>query len=145
MANSKTPRRPPATKPASKHTNRPSNTGSVLAGLFLLALVPATVLADVPTLAAAAYFLMSTVTFTAYALDKQFAREGRWRISESTLLGLALFGGWPGALLAQDLLRHKTKKASFRVALWVTVVLNLSLLAVANSHFRFLFNVGRLS
>ncbi len=145
MANRNAPRRSPTRKLVSKNARRPSNTGPILAGSFLLALVPATLLAYVPILAAAAYFLLSTITVAAYALDKQFAREERWRISESTLHGLALFGGWPGALLAQRLFRHKTTKPAFRVVLWVTVVLNLSLLVVANSHLRFLCKFGRLS
>jgi uncharacterized membrane protein YsdA (DUF1294 family) len=41
----------------------------------------------------------------------------------------SLVGGWPGALLAQGLLRHKSKKASFQVAFWMTVVANVGLMA----------------
>jgi uncharacterized membrane protein YsdA (DUF1294 family) len=43
---------------------------------------------------------------------------------EQTLHVFALLGGWPGALVAQRWLRHKSKKASFQVAFWVTVVVN---------------------
>jgi uncharacterized membrane protein YsdA (DUF1294 family) len=39
---------------------------------------------------------------------------------------LGLIGGWPGAIVAQQLLRHKTSKRSFRIAFWVTVVLNIA-------------------
>jgi uncharacterized membrane protein YsdA (DUF1294 family) len=39
---------------------------------------------------------------------------------------LGLIGGWPGAIVAQQLLRHKTSKASFRLAFWATVVLNIA-------------------
>ena len=70
------------------------------------------------------YVCLSVLTFLAYKLDKSAAQNGRWRKQESTLHMLALAGGWPGALLAQQLLRHKSKKASFRMMLWVTVIVN---------------------
>lgn len=53
----------------------------------------------------------------------------RQRISEQALLLLGLFCGWPGGLLAQRLLRHKSSKASFQRKFWLTVVLNLALAA----------------
>ncbi|SIQ13346.1 cold shock and DUF1294 domain-containing protein [Pseudacidovorax sp. RU35E] len=71
------------------------------------------------------YVGASAVCFAAYALDKSAARAGRWRTPESTLLMLGLLGGWPGAILAQQYLRHKSSKASFRKALWGTVVANV--------------------
>ena len=46
-------------------------------------------------------------------------------MSESTLLAVGLFGGWPGAIVAQQLLRHKSSKVSFRLAFWATVVMNI--------------------
>ena len=70
---------------------------------------------------AAFYGIASLVAFVAYALDKSAARHGRWRTPESTLHGLGLVGGWPGALLAQQLLRHKSSKPSFVAAFWATV------------------------
>ncbi len=72
-----------------------------------------------------AYLGMSLVAFLAYAFDKSAAVSGRWRTAEMTLHLLSLFGGWPGALLAQQLLRHKTSKHSFVVAFWFTVVVNM--------------------
>jgi uncharacterized membrane protein YsdA (DUF1294 family) len=74
---------------------------------------------------AAIYLGTSVVTFVIYAVDKSAARSGRWRVSESTLLSIGLVGGWPGAVLAQQLLRHKTKKLSFGRAFWATVLLNV--------------------
>ena len=71
------------------------------------------------------YFVASIVAFLAYGFDKAAARQKRWRTSESTLHLLGLAGGWPGALLAQQLLRHKTSKPSFIVAFWVTVAANI--------------------
>ena len=70
------------------------------------------------------YGIVSTVAFFAYALDKNAAQNGRWRISEGLLHLLSLAGGWPGAILAQQTFRHKTKKASFRFVFWITVLLN---------------------
>ncbi|WP_065187565.1 DUF1294 domain-containing protein [Shewanella woodyi] len=77
-----------------------------------------------PSFSPLIYLLMSTITFIAYALDKSAARKGRWRTKESTLQLMALLGGWPGALLAQSWLRHKSQKVSFRVTLWCMIVLN---------------------
>lgn len=71
------------------------------------------------------YLGMSFVTFVAYALDKRAASSSGWRLSEGSLLALGLAGGWPGAVLAQQLLRHKTVKMSFQVVFWVTVAVNV--------------------
>ncbi|MFT5789845.1 MAG: uncharacterized membrane protein YsdA (DUF1294 family)/cold shock CspA family protein [Shewanella sp.] len=77
-------------------------------------------------LAALIYVLgISSVTFIAYALDKRAARQQRSRAKESRLHLLALLGGWPGALIAQQLLRHKSAKTPFKVLLWITVLLNI--------------------
>ena len=51
-------------------------------------------------------------------------------MSEQTLLTLSLLCGWPGALVAQQVFRHKTRKRSFRRVFWGTVTLNVLLLAV---------------
>ena len=68
------------------------------------------------------YVLLSLVTIGVYSWDKTAAKDDRWRTAESTLLGLGLLGGWPGALLAQRMLRHKTQKPSFQRAFWFTVI-----------------------
>jgi uncharacterized membrane protein YsdA (DUF1294 family) len=73
---------------------------------------------------AAFYLAASVVAFAVYAADKSAARAGRRRTPENTLLLLGLLGGWPGALVAQQTLRHKTKKRGFLAAFWVSVVLN---------------------
>ncbi len=78
-------------------------------------------------LAGLAYGLMSLLTFTVYAIDKSAARRGARRVPERSLHLLALFCGWPGALLAQQLLRHKTVKPAFRLVFWSTVLGNLAL------------------
>lgn len=65
------------------------------------------------------YVVMSAVTFAAYWRDKSAARANRWRTAEATLQLLSLLGGWPGALIAQQTLRHKTRKLSFQVVFWL--------------------------
>lgn len=75
----------------------------------------------------ASLFLCSAVTVVLFGWDKQRARQGRRRIPEKTLLGLAFLGGWPGALFAQRAFRHKTQKVSFRIILWSLIALHLSL------------------
>ncbi len=75
---------------------------------------------------AALYIGLSIVTFHAYAIDKRAAKQERRRTPESTLHLLGLAGGWPGALLAQQLMRHKTAKSSFVAMFWLTVALNMA-------------------
>lgn len=67
----------------------------------------------------------SVIAFVAYAVDKARASRNAWRISEANLHILALCGGWPGALAAQHLLRHKNRKQEFQVTFWGTVALNI--------------------
>ena len=77
----------------------------------------------------ATYALASLACFGAYAMDKSAARSRSRRTPERSLLLLGLVGGWPGALLAQRMLRHKTAKTSFQVKFWLTVVANIGVLA----------------
>lgn len=74
---------------------------------------------------AAMYLLASLACFAMYALDKSAARRGRRRTPESRLLLAGLAFGWPGGLLAQRWLRHKSSKPSFLAKFWCTVLLNI--------------------
>lgn len=74
-----------------------------------------------------AYMAMSLAAFIVYWGDKRAARRGQWRVPERTLHGLALACGWPGALLARQLLRHKSGKRPFAHLFWLTVVANVAL------------------
>lgn len=56
---------------------------------------------------------MSGLCFCAFAWDKYCAVQGLRRVPEKTLLSLAAFGGTPGALIGQRVLRHKTQKQPF--------------------------------
>lgn len=108
---------------------RESHRPTVVVALAFLACVGiSAILTDLPVAVPLAYVFVSLITFIAYALDKSAARNGRWRTSEQTLHLLAIAGGWPGALVAQQALRHKSKKASFRIVFWATVIINIALL-----------------
>lgn len=72
---------------------------------------------------------VNLLTLFFYAIDKNAAEAGRWRTAERTLHGFALAGGWPAAWFAQQLLRHKSSKASFLRVHAATVLLHCALLA----------------
>ena len=71
-----------------------------------------------------AYLGMSLFSIWQYSRDKHNAQSGAWRIPEKQLHAVELLGGWPGALLAQQLLRHKTKKASYQGVFWLIVLVH---------------------
>ncbi|MDX1351958.1 MAG: DUF1294 domain-containing protein [Thiomicrorhabdus sp.] len=71
------------------------------------------------------YLGLSLLTFMVYWADKSAAQDGRWRTPENTLHILALIGGWPGAMIAQQKLRHKTQKQPFLSIFWLTVIANI--------------------
>jgi uncharacterized membrane protein YsdA (DUF1294 family)/cold shock CspA family protein len=70
------------------------------------------------------YFVASIIALFMYWSDKSAARTGRWRTRESSLLLCGLIGGWPGALIAQQLFRHKSSKTKFQISFWGSVVVN---------------------
>ena len=82
------------------------------------------------------YTCASLTAYLQYTLDKAAAQADEQRIPEQKLHAMSVVGGWPGALVGQAVRRHKTKKTSFRVGFWMTVVANLAALAVV----AFLFN-----
>ncbi|MDR6961941.1 uncharacterized membrane protein YsdA (DUF1294 family) [Pseudomonas brassicacearum] len=71
-----------------------------------------------------AYGVVSAVAFLLYWSDKRKARTDAWRTPENVLHAVELAGGWPGALLAQQVFRHKTRKVSFQMAFWFIVLLH---------------------
>ena len=74
---------------------------------------------DLPIMVAGAVFLINCWTVLRFWQDKARAKAGARRIPEADLLGLALIGGSPGALLARRLFRHKTRKQPFSTYLWL--------------------------
>jgi len=97
---------------------------TVVASLFVLFVIAGTLAGRLPPAVIATYGVVSILTFLVYWFDKSAARQGKWRTKESSLLFLGLAGGWPGAVVAQRVFRHKSRKHSFQVAFWVTVVMN---------------------
>ncbi len=97
-----------------------------LAGLAALVAITACALGGyLPRQVGIASLVASIIAFLAYKADKARARRDAWRIPEAHLHLLALCGGWPGALAAQHLLRHKNRKAAFQAIFWGTVGLNI--------------------
>jgi uncharacterized membrane protein YsdA (DUF1294 family)/cold shock CspA family protein len=107
---------------------------AILLFIFLYAALSAS--QGVAHVFAAVYVIASVVTIVVYALDKYSSIRGGWRVSESTLLTLGVLGGWPGAIVAQQAIRHKSNKPSFRRALWATVVLNVAFFVFWHSPWR---------
>ncbi|MGO4762746.1 DUF1294 domain-containing protein [Cupriavidus sp. 2KB_3] len=102
-----------------------------LIGLAALAIIVVGALrGDLPRQAGIVSVLASVIAFLAYADDKARANRKAWRIPEANLHLIALCGGWPGALAAQHLLRHKNRKQAFQVVFWGTVALNIGALVL---------------
>jgi len=106
----------------------------VFAGLAALGLIAGGALVGYfPRQAGIVSLLASLITFFAYADDKTRASRNTWRTPETTLHLLALCGGWPGALAAQHLLRHKNRKRAFQVTFWGTVSVNVGAMVLWQS------------
>ena len=86
------------------------------------------VLRPFPLWVPALYLGASIVTFVAYAVDKKAAVTAGWRrVAGGFVAGARRRScGWPGAIVGQQVFRHKTVKSSFQVAFWLTVLLNLA-------------------
>lgn len=68
-----------------------------------------------------AYCLVSLLSFFMYRSDKRNAQESAQRTPENLLHLTELAGGWPGALIAQQWFRHKTRKASYQTVFWLII------------------------
>jgi len=93
---------------------------SILAGLFHQSYMPLSI--------PAAYGGASLVLFVMYWIDKRAAQRGGQRTAENTLHLFELCCGWPGALMAQQVFRHKTRKGSYQFVFWLAVLANLGAL-----------------
>ena len=80
--------------------------------------------------------ILSCSSFALYGWDKRQAVLARRRVPEQTLHLFDLAGGWPGGLLGQKYFRHKTKKLSFQIRFWLTVLLHLAVVGtIGYNHF----------
>jgi len=93
---------------------------TILAGLFHQGYLPVSIMA--------AYGGVSLAVFVMYSFDKRAAQRGGQRTAEKTLHFFELCCGWPGALLAQQVFRHKTRKGSYQFVFWLAVLANLGAL-----------------
>jgi uncharacterized membrane protein YsdA (DUF1294 family)/cold shock CspA family protein len=100
---------------------------------FAAAITGLTVIGRFPPEITMLYSGMSVGTYLFYAHDKSAAQQKAWRVPERTLQLLAFAGGWPGALAAQHILRHKCSKRAFQWEFWFLVVCNCILLGVMMS------------
>jgi uncharacterized membrane protein YsdA (DUF1294 family) len=78
----------------------------------------------------AVYPLMSLVAYLMYAQDKLAAIRRTWRVPESSLHLVELCGGWPGAYVAQQTMRHKTMKQPYQAIYWLIVLLHVGVAAL---------------
>ncbi|MGM8870066.1 DUF1294 domain-containing protein [Psychrobacter sp. 2Y5] len=93
---------------------------------FYAVLILLAVMGDLSWLIMAWYVVLGILTYITYARDKAAAQNNEWRTPESTLHLLSILGGWVGAMVAQTYLRHKSQKPDFRLAYYLTVVINLA-------------------
>ena len=72
--------------------------------------------------------VINVLTFFIYGIDKRKAKQGNWRISEATLLILAVIGGSIGALLGMEVWHHKTMHKKFKYGLPLILLIQIVLI-----------------
>lgn len=77
------------------------------------------------------FLLANVLTLVIYGVDKMAARKAWRRVPESTLLIFGFVGGWPGAIVGQQVFRHKTQKQPFKTYFIISVILNIAVLVAA--------------
>lgn len=75
------------------------------------------------------FLLINVLTIVIYGADKMAARKGMHRVPEATLLVFGLTGGWPGAIVGQQLFRHKTQKQPFKTYFFLSIVVSIAVMA----------------
>lgn len=106
----------------------------LVSSIFILTLMISVLLKKAFMLEVLYYVAIGIISFGIYAWDKQAAKQDSWRISENMLHILALLGGWIGAGLAQQWLHHKSRKQRFQLVFWLTILVNISVLAMLHLH-----------
>ncbi len=84
------------------------------------------------------FLLANVMTLMIYGMDKMAARKAWRRVPESTLLVFGVIGGWPGAIVGQQLFRHKTQKQPFKTYFIVSVIVSISVIAAIYQLYPFL-------
>lgn len=124
LRSSRPAQRTEARAPQGWHASSRFSYGVLL--LWFILMLSAAVFWSVPRFIWLVYAGLSVLTFMAYWQDKWSAQKGQWRTPEKTLQTMALAGGWPGALLAQQWLRHKSSKTRFQQEFWLMVLINVA-------------------
>ena len=77
-----------------------------------------------------AYYLLgiNAVAFIMYGIDKYKAKKAKWRISEATLLLLAVLGGSIGAWMGMKVWHHKTKHKKFKYGIPAILLIQIALM-----------------
>jgi len=127
IAASGLPLRNPAKARRTKNSrwSQPESRATLGAAVFLGVLTGAAWFDFIEPWAPVLYAIVSSLTFAAYVWDKTRAENAERRVPEITLHLLEILGGWPGALVAQHWLRHKTAKVSYQVVFWLIVAAHL--------------------
>ena len=81
--------------------------------------------------------IINIINFIMFGIDKAKAKKNKWRIPESTLLGLSFLGGALGALIGMRFFRHKTKKKKFTIGIPIFLFINIATIIYG------LFNYGK--
>ena len=78
-----------------------------------------------------AYYLLAinAVTVIVYGIDKYKAKKAKWRISEATLLLLAVLGGSIGAWIGMKVWHHKTMHKKFKYGIPAILLIQIALMA----------------
>lgn len=125
--------KPHVGRPAHRKADAPPGSGAWLAlplmVIYWPALGVAVWLGRLPWWVVPASLFVNLLTFFFYWQDKYAASKSQWRISERSLHLWSVAGGWPGAWFAQQVLRHKSVKASFREVYWATAVFHCAAVA----------------
>lgn len=78
--------------------------------------------------------IINIITFITYGIDKAKARKGAWRITEKTLIGLAVAGGSIGAMAGMSFFHHKTRKPLFKIGIPVILIIEAAAAAWLQTH-----------
>lgn len=70
---------------------------------------------------------VNIVFFILYGVDKYKAKRGKWRISEATLLAMAIIGGSIGAWTGMKVWHHKTMHKKFTIGVPLVFALQVAL------------------
>ena len=75
------------------------------------------------------YYLLAIniVSFFLYGIDKYKAKKNKWRISEATLLMIAVIGGSIGAWVGMLIWHHKTMHKKFKYGIPVLIIFQVAL------------------